>query len=137
MKRTVFLLLVACVLSVAVPGMSLSAEPRTDTATESGDAEVFVDDSDRFTAFEEELLSRYAGRGIRSVVAAYAKGIDIIFVAADRKMTRAEFTAMASRSVREFKGRFGIDRAMPVGAVLDYQKDAASDTRTRFVLKLR
>ena len=76
--------------------------------------------------------------GIRSVeVAAYAKGIDIIFVAADRKMTRAEFTAMASRSVREFKGRFGIDRAMPVGAVLDYQKDAASDTRTRFVLKLR
>ena len=97
-----------------------------------------MDDSDRFTAFEEELLSRYAGRGIRSVeVAAYAKGIDIIFVAADRKMTRAEFMAMASRSVREFKGRFGIDRAMPVGAVLDYQKDAASDTQTRFVLKLR
>lgn len=138
MKKLFFLLLVACVLSVAVPGMSLSAETRTDTATESGDAEVFVDDSDRFTAFEEELLSRYAGRGIRSVeVAAYAKGIDIIFVAADREMTRAEFTAMASRSVREFKGRFGIDRAMPVGAVLDYQKDAASDTRTRFVLKLR
>lgn len=121
MKKLFFLLLVACVLSVAVPGMSLSAETRTDTATESGDAEVFVDDSDRFTA----------------EVAAYAKGIDIIFVAADRKMTRAEFTAMASRSVREFKGRFGIDRAMPVGAVLDYQKDAASDTRTRFMLKLR
>ena len=67
MKKLFFLLLVACVLSVAVPGMSLSAETRTDTATESGDAEVFVDDSDRFTAFEEELLSRYAGRGIRSV----------------------------------------------------------------------
>lgn len=134
MKRTVSLFLVACVLSIAVPGMSLSAETRTDTATESGDAEVFVDDSDRFAAFEEELLSRYAGRGIRSVeVAAYAKGIDIIFVAADRKITRAEFMAMASRSVREFKGRFGIDRAMPVGAVLDYQKDAASDTRTRFM----
>ena len=66
MKKLFFLLLVACVLSVAVPGMSLSAETRTDTATESGDAEVFVDDSDRFTAFEEELLSRYAGRGIRS-----------------------------------------------------------------------
>ena len=78
MKKLFFLLLVACVLSVAVPGMSLSAETRTDTATESGDAEVFVDDSDRFTAFEEELLSRYAGRGIRSVeVAAYAKGISV------------------------------------------------------------
>ena len=42
MKKLFFLLLVACVLSVAVPGMSLSAETRTDTATESGDAEVFL-----------------------------------------------------------------------------------------------
>lgn len=30
-----------------------------------------------------------------------------------------------------------LGRGMPVGAVLDYQKDAASDTQTRFVLKLR
>ena len=83
------------------------------------------------------VAAAHSDNNYKQAMAAYAKGIDIIFVAADRKMTRAELTAMASRSVREFKGRFGIDRAMPVGAVLDYQKDAASDTRTRFVLKLR
>lgn len=138
MKRTVFLLLVACVLATAVPGMSLSAETRADTATESGDAEIFVDDSGRFSAFEEELLARYARKGIISVaVAAYAKGTDIVFITADRKMTRAEFSAIASRSVREFKERFGLDKDVPIGAVLDYQKDAATDARTRFVLELR
>lgn len=88
--------------------------------------------------FEEELLARYVDKGIRSVdVAAYAKGIDIVFVVADRKMTRAEFSAIASRSVRELKERFGFDKDVPIGAVLDYKKDAATDTRTRFVLKLR
>ena len=138
MKKFFFLLLVACVLSTALPGIALSAESQADTAMENSDSEVFVDDSDRFSAFEEELLARYADKGIRSVdVSAYAKGIDIVFVTADRKMTRAEFTAIASRSVRECKARFGIDKAAPIRAVLDYKKDAASDARTRFVLKLR
>lgn len=104
MKKFFCLLVVACVLSAALPGIALSAEPQADTVTENSDSEVFVDDSDRFTAFEEELLARYADKGIRSVdVAAYAKGIDIVFVAADRKMTRAEFSAIASRSVRELR----------------------------------
>ena len=35
------------------------------------------------------------------------------------------------------KERFGFEKDLPIGAVLDYKKDAASDTRTRFVLKLR
>lgn len=52
-------------------------------------------------------------------------------------MTRAAFSAIASRSVRELKERFGFEKDLPIGAVLDYKKDAASDTRTRFVLKLR
>lgn len=138
MKKFFCLLVVACVLSTALPGIALSAEPQADTVTENSDSEVFVDDSDRFTAFEEELLARYADKGIRSVdVAAYAKGIDIVFVVADRKMTRAEFSAIASRSIRELKERFGFDKDVPIGAVLDYKKDAATDTRTRFVLKLR
>ena len=137
MKKFFFLLLVACALSTALPGIALSAESQADTAMENSDSEVFVDDSDRFSAFEEELLARY-DKGIRSVdVSAYAKGIDIVLVTADRKMTRAEFTAMASRSVREFKERFGFEKDLPIGAVLDYKKDAASDARTRFVLKLR
>ena len=59
MKKIFFLLLVACALSTALPGIALSAESQADTATESGDPEVFVDDSDRFSAFEEELLARY------------------------------------------------------------------------------
>ena len=126
MKKFFFLLLVACALSTALPVIALSAESQADTATENSDSEVFVDDSDRFTAFEEELLARYAD-----------KGIDIVFVAADRKMTRAAFSAIASRSVRELKERFGFEKDLPIGAVLDYKKDAASDTRTRFVLKLR
>lgn len=138
MKKFFFLLLVACALSTALPRIALSVESQADTATENSDSEVFVDDSDRFTAFEEELLARYADKGITSVdVSAYAKGIDIVFVAADRKMTRAAFSAIASRSVRELKERFGFEKDLPIGAVLDYKKDAASDTRTRFVLKLR
>ena len=138
MKKFFFLLLVACALSTALPVIALSAESQADTATENSDSEVFVDDSDRFTAFKEELLARYADKGITSVdVFAYAKGIDIVFVAADRKMTRAAFSAIASRSVRELKERFGFEKDLPIGAVLDYKKDAASDTRTRFVLKLR
>ena len=138
MKKFFCLLEVACVLSAVLPGIALSAEPQADTVTENSDSEAFVDDSDRFTVFEEELLARYADKGIRSVdVAAYAKGIDIVFVAADRKMTRAAFSAIASRSVRELKERFGFEKDLPIGAVLDYKKDAASDTRTRFVLKLR
>ena len=104
MKKFFFLLLVACALSTALPVIALSAESQADTATENSDSEVFVDDSDRFTAFEEELLARYADKGITSVdVFAYAKGIDIVFVAADRKMTRAAFSAIASRSVRELE----------------------------------
>ena len=84
MKKFFFLLLVACALSTALPRIALSAESQADTATENSDSEVFVDDSDRFTAFEEELLARYADKGITSVdVSAYAKGIDIVFVAAD------------------------------------------------------
>ena len=138
MKKFFFLLLVACILFSALPGIVLSAGTQADAVAENAGSEVFVDDSDRFSAFEEELLARYADKGIMSVdVSAYAKGIDIVFVTADRKMTRAEFTAMASRSVRECKARFGIDKAAPIRAVLDYKKDAASDARTRFVLKLR
>ena len=138
MKEFFFLLLVVCALSTALPGIALSAGTQADAAMENSDSEVFVDDSDRFSAFEEELLARYADKGIMSVdVSAYAKGIGIVFVTADRKMTRAEFTAIASRSVREFKERFGFEKDLPIGAVLDYKKDAASDTRTRFVLKLR
>ena len=58
MKKFFFLLLVACALSTALPRIALSAESQADTATENSDSEVFVDDSDRFTAFEEELLGR-------------------------------------------------------------------------------
>ena len=68
MKKFFCLLVVACVLSAALPGIALSAEPQADTVTENSDSEVFVDDSDRFTAFEEELLARYADKGIRSVM---------------------------------------------------------------------
>ena len=63
MKKFFFLLLVACALSTALPVIALSAESQADTATENSDSEVFVDDSDRFTAFEEELLARYADKG--------------------------------------------------------------------------
>ena len=63
MKKFFFLLLVACALSTALPRIALSAESQADTATENSDSEVFVDDSDRFTAFEEELLARYADKG--------------------------------------------------------------------------
>lgn len=126
MKELFFLLLVACVLSPALPAVSLSAETRADTATASGDPGAFADDSGRFSAFEEELLTLYAGKGITSVyVSACAKGTDIVFVAADRKMTRAEFSAIA------------LGKDVPIRAVLDYKKDAATDARTRFVLKLR
>lgn len=138
MKELFFLLLVACVLSPALPAVSLSAETRADTATASGDPGAFADDSGRFSAFEEELPALYAGKGITSVyVSACAKGTDIVFVAADRKMTRAEFSAIASCSVRRFKARFGLGKDVPIRAVLDYKKDAATDARTRFVLKLR
>lgn len=67
MKKFFFLLLVVCALSTALPRIALSAESQADTATENSDSEVFVDDSDRFTAFEEELLARYADKGITSV----------------------------------------------------------------------
>ena len=138
MKEFFFLLLVACALSTALPGIALAAGTQADAAMENSDSEVFVDDSDRFSAFEEELLARYADKRITSVdVSAYAKGIGIVFVTADRKMPRAEFTAIASRSVREFKERVGFEKDLPIGAVLDYKKDAASDARPRFVLKLR
>lgn len=51
MKKFFCLLVVACVLSTALPGIALSAEPQADTVTENSDSEVFVDDSDRFTVF--------------------------------------------------------------------------------------
>lgn len=138
MKRSVCLLLAACAIFAAIPGVFLWAAARADTVVEDRGVALIADDSGRSSAFEEELLACYAGRGIRSVeVAAYARGIDIVFVAADSKMTRAEFSAIASRSVRDFKARFGLGKDVPIGAVLDYQKDAATDARTRFVLKLR
>ena len=79
MKKFFFLLLVACALSTALPRIALSAESQADTATENSDSEVFVDDSDRFTAFEEELLARYADKGITSVdVFAYAEAAVVL-----------------------------------------------------------
>ena len=44
MKKFFFLLLVACVLSTALPVIALSAESQAATATENSDSEVFVDD---------------------------------------------------------------------------------------------
>ena len=47
MKKFFFLLLVACALSTALPGIALSAESQADTAMENSDSEGGLADYDR------------------------------------------------------------------------------------------
>ena len=119
MKKFFFLLLVACALSTALPVIALSAESQADTATENSDSEVFVDDSGRFTAFEEELLARYAacgGGSAMQIAAHFANIIRVSEAVVVRERAGRALLGIAPRLTSEERNEVAVELAKALEA---------------------